>query len=288
MRHNTALFFNTCAHNINMASRTSLLLIAKQGKGVEYHALLNKILGDYSNINSARAALSRTLKDLDALGMIRRRGDLIQLTNKGIIRVNMEMKNKLLLKLNTLTREKRAVEDPDEFVKLLSTLIERGKQDRDLLKIARESSSFFISDISALREKIGERAKHYSYLDEVLKKHVASLKEMDFRDSRKTENMKAVKKLALKQSKETKLGEFFIDSQDQKEREKLQKKFNGELKGKSLAVKAEFLPQLFDFIEHSKKGEKLSLFLHDIEFRFDGKRVTAIGPASKLRALPNQ
>ncbi len=267
-----------------MASRTSILLIAKQGNGIEYNNLLNKIMGDYSNINSARAALSRTLKDLNALGFIRKRGDLIQLTNKGIAKVNMEMKNKLLLKINKMVKEKRAEENPDEFVKLLSTLIERGKQDKDLLKIAKESSSFFVSDIIDLKKKVGVKARHYSYLEGVLNKHIVSLKEMDFKNSKKTENIGLLKRFALNYANRAGLNEFPVTSNNEELLEHFQKQLGGEIKGKNLLLKKEKLAALLELIEKTKEKQKISIFLHDIELRFLEKHALLIGPALKLRS----
>jgi len=261
------------------------LLIAKQGKGVEYNTLLNKIMGDYLNINSARAALSRTLKDLDALGLIRRRGDLIQLTNKGIAKVNMEMKNKLLLKVNTLIKEKRAEENPDEFVKLLSTLIERGKQDKDLLKLSKESSGFFILDISVLRKKVNSKAKHYAYLESVLGKHVAALKEMDFKDSVEITDFRVLKKFSAKQAKDSAIEEFPLASSDERLTSAISKKFGGELKGKNLFLGLGSLLGLLEFLQEQKEPVRASVFLHDVELKFSEKNARAIGPASKLRGL---
>lgn len=83
-----------------MTNKNAVLLIIKQNNGIEYNDLLNKIAATYSNINSARAALSRTVKDITALGLVVRQGDKLFISQKGLTETNKEMKNKLLLKLN--------------------------------------------------------------------------------------------------------------------------------------------------------------------------------------------
>ena len=51
-----------------MTTKNAILLIVKQNNGIDYNSLLNKFSSSYSNINSARAALSRSLKDLISFG----------------------------------------------------------------------------------------------------------------------------------------------------------------------------------------------------------------------------
>src|SRR3989338_6120857 len=91
-----------------MTARNAVLLIIKQNQGIEYNALLNKIAPNYSTLNSARAALSRTLKDLRAFGLVTKQGNNLFITEKAGTEISSEMKSKLILKLNQLVRSKNA------------------------------------------------------------------------------------------------------------------------------------------------------------------------------------
>src|SRR3989338_2596653 len=108
-----------------MSQRNSILLIIKQNNGLSYTTLLNKIQGDYSSINSARAALSRTLKDLISFELARKQGDHIFITDKALPQISSEMRSKLLDKLNLLISSKNNYLEIDLIVQLLHTLIER-------------------------------------------------------------------------------------------------------------------------------------------------------------------
>ena len=67
-----------------MTARNSILLIVKQQPGIEYNSLLNKIAGSYGSIESARAALSRSIRYLAALGLIARKKNKLFATGKGM------------------------------------------------------------------------------------------------------------------------------------------------------------------------------------------------------------
>ena len=137
-----------------MTTKNSILLMIKQNPGIEYNALLNKYSANYSNINSARAALSRALKDLLIFGFLRKQENRFFATDKAIILVNSEMKNKLLLKLNSAINSKDPLSEINLIVERLSTLIERAKHDSGLLKAAKARSDFSISDLEKIETKI--------------------------------------------------------------------------------------------------------------------------------------
>ena len=83
-----------------MTAKNSILLIINQSPGIDYNSLLNKIAPNYSNINSARAALSRATKDLIVFGFVVKQRNNFFATDKAGALINSEMKNKLLMRLN--------------------------------------------------------------------------------------------------------------------------------------------------------------------------------------------
>src|SRR3989338_4288744 len=128
-----------------MTTKNAILLIVKQNHGIDYNSLLTKFASSYSNSNPARAALSRSLKDLTTFGLLRKTDNKYFLMEKGQGEIYSEIKNKLVLALNSVVRGKHPVDDIDSIVQKLQILIERGRQDRDLLKTARSSLDFPVS-----------------------------------------------------------------------------------------------------------------------------------------------
>lgn len=167
-----------------MTTKNSILLIIKQKQGIEYNSLLNKLSSSYDNINSARAALSRALKDLSALGMIQRRGNNIFVTSKGIASLHTEMKSKLLMKLGTTMKSRDPISEIDAIVQQLHTLIERSKEDADLLKAAKGSSDFYISNLVSINKNLENKVKHFQYLQKILEQQIKTLEELNFNDSK--------------------------------------------------------------------------------------------------------
>jgi len=161
-----------------MVSRNSVLLIVKNKPGIRYTEILSNILGDYSSINSARAALSRSMRYLEALGLIKRKGNAVFITSKGLAMLYKEMKSKLILKLNDAVKAKNA----SETVKQLSVLVERSKIETDLLETAKKNIGFYICDLESIESDLEKQIKQLSYLSSVLTKQIEALKEMNFRN----------------------------------------------------------------------------------------------------------
>jgi len=176
-----------------MTTKNSILLMVKQNPGIEYNSLLNKFSANYSNINSARAALSRALKDLSIFGLVRRQQNSFFATDKAILLVNSEMKNKLVLKLNQAITSKKPETEINLIVQRLSTLIERAKHDSGLLKAAKASSDFSISDLEKIEKKIESQENHLHYLRKVLKNQIKTLSELDFNETKITDIITAKK-----------------------------------------------------------------------------------------------
>ncbi|MDZ4256310.1 MAG: hypothetical protein U1C71_01790, partial [archaeon] len=168
-----------------MTSKTSILLIIQQNPGMDYQSLLSKIAPNYSNLNSARAALSRVLKDAVSFGMVQRRDHQLFLTDKGMASLKVKMHDKLVLKLNQLMQTRGLGHNPDALVQHLSILLERGKQDQRLLDNARASVNFSVADIDKVKQFLSTHIQHLHYLEKTLDHQVASLKELNFPSAHK-------------------------------------------------------------------------------------------------------
>jgi len=167
-----------------MALSDSILLHISQKK-TNYNDLLAKMVSNYSSINSAKAALSRALKNLIAFGEIEKNNDFYFLTEKGRQTIESKLKNKILITINDLlekSRKKSSLEDVDEIVKNLQIFLERSKQDPSFLKTGKTSSNFYISDLETLKKEIDSSVSHYTYISTVLTNHIQILKDENFED----------------------------------------------------------------------------------------------------------
>jgi len=164
-----------------MTFANSILIIIKQSNGIDYNDLFAKIMPNYKNAASANAALSRALKDMVSFGLVKREANKLLVTDKGLSSISIEMKEKLVLKLNE--DMKRPMQNMDDIVRLLVVLTQRSAQDADLLKNAKENASFTISDIDLVRKKIREERKSLKRMSELLDSQAKKLRELDFNDS---------------------------------------------------------------------------------------------------------
>ena len=76
-----------------MTAKNAILLIIKQSPGIDYNSIVAKIASNYGSVNSARAALSRAIKDMNAVGLIEKRDNRLFATEKGQIQIRSEMKS---------------------------------------------------------------------------------------------------------------------------------------------------------------------------------------------------
>jgi len=270
-----------------MTARNSILLIIKQQPGIEYNALLNKITGNYGGIESARAALSRSLRYLGALGLVVRQDNRLFATGKGTASLNTEMRNKLLLRLNGLLKEKDASQKVDHIVEMLHTLIERSKQDSDLLRSAKGSAGFYISDIAELSEEVGKRIHSLRYLHRILQRQCESLKELDFPDYAKMlwshEAKKTISDIVLK----AKVNEIATECQNQEFLKKAAKKFGAKIKQNSFYLPAKKIPAFLAFIEKNSRLERAaaSLYLGVVKIKIDYPQIFIIATHKRLGEL---
>lgn len=271
-----------------MTNKNSILLIVKQSDGISLHELFNKTAGNYSNPNSARAALSRAVKDLNALGLVHRTKNKVFLTNKGLREINKEMKHKLLLKLNEIVLRKNE-EDTDELLARLSTLIERSKQDEDLLKVAKNSSEFYLSDLEDLQKKLVKKTSHLNYLQKILSEQITVLQKMDFKEKKilPFEKESFTKILAL--AKEQKPKQLIIESK-QEFLPMIQHHVGGERKKDILLLEAKKLKPLLKFLEKEflKENEfplAVSIIFSKITVTLNRNQIIVTAPYNKLVKL---
>ncbi len=163
-----------------MTFNNSILLILKQSGSLEFNEIFSKISSRYKNQKSAYASLRRALKNLDSFGLVNKQGTRFFITDKGLASVQVEMKEKLVLKLNEDL--KKPLDNIEEIVQLLIVFTERANETSDLLQNARENATFTIKDISELQEKIEERKGFLDKMASLIGVQEERLRELDFND----------------------------------------------------------------------------------------------------------
>lgn len=154
-------------------------------KKTSYNDLLTKMVSNYSSVNSAKAALSRVLKNLIAFGDIEKKKDDYFLTEKGKMTVESKLKNKILITINDLlekSKKKSSLEYVDDIVKNLQIFLERSKEDPNLLKTGKTASNFYISDLNYLKKEIDTSVSHYNYISSILTNQIKVLEDQNFED----------------------------------------------------------------------------------------------------------
>ena len=272
-----------------MAARDSILLIIKQSETIDYNSLLKLASSNYGSLNSARAALSRTLKDLSAFGLVQRQGNTIFITDKGAAQLNLEMKSKLLTKLNQSIKSKHRLFEADSIVKNMHTLIERGKTDSDLLKAAKGSVDFYLRDLERLNEDIKKQSTHLNYISKVLSSQIQSLNELGFNDVKAVtltdEGWKEIERIFAS----LKAQEFSLHSKDKEFAEKLSQDFQKKFERESLSLNAKECLQAAKAFQ-SKHASNLSrsglpplkIYAANHVFKFTPSTAYVIGSGKEL------
>jgi superfamily II helicase len=270
-----------------MTQKNNILLIVKQSPGIDYNSLLNKVSSSYGNVNSARAALSRALKDLSAVGMLKRKGNSFFVTEKGAAEINSEMKSKLLIKLNQSMKGKSPVNEINSIVEMLSTLIERSKQDRDLLKAAKGSTEFFISDLSELKSDIDKKIHSLNYLSGVLLQRISSLQELNFNDSNQFKLDHGSKKLLFSVIDKSSATEMAVELLNPALLEKAAKSFNVKAHGNSITLEKASFKKLLSLLEKTPQFARnpVTIYLSSLKIRIDPPYFYLTGPFKKLNKL---
>ncbi|MDO8428079.1 MAG: hypothetical protein Q7S92_02590 [Candidatus Diapherotrites archaeon] len=274
-----------------MAAQNSILLIIKQSNGIKYNTLLSKISGNYSNINSARAALSRAIKYFNALGyIVKSADDSFSLTHKGLAKLGTEMRNKLLIRLHDLLSDKNSIENIDAIVEQFSTVIARSTEDIDLLKMAKNSSEFHISDLEKLSKELEKKAAHLTYLNGIIKHHIETLKKMDFRDYWQTELSEAAIAELLTLAEQEQVQDFFLAG-DESFLKKLNETLAGEFKSSHLFYPIAQLSAVLVFLQKElfsnpvplKPTQTMSIFLGALQFKFENFAMVVFAPYAKIK-----
>jgi len=250
-----------------MTFNNSILLKVKQSNGIEYNELFNSVVSGYNNQNSARAALSRALKNLEAFGQVKREGSRILLTDKGLASINVEMKDKLVLRLNDLM--KKPLSDPEELVRLLIIVSQRGENDSDLLKNARDNSTFTITDIGELRREISERKKLLTRMDSLLSKQISKLKELDFNDIHSEKISPALAEKIMEAAE----GDITVEAFDESLLESLPLEWKKQSK---VIIKGKNVKELFSILEKFPSS-KVILYITGIKAVLYGEKAMFYG-----------
>jgi len=167
-----------------MVLQDSILLQVSQ-KQTNYNDLLIRMTPNYKSNESAKAALSRALKNLIAFGEIEKKEDFYILTEKGRHTVESKLKNKILIVINDLlskSKKTSSLQYIDDVIKNIQVFIEKSKIDPSLIKVAKTGSTFYISDLTLLAEDIEKKVAHYTHLLSILDKQISILKEQNFED----------------------------------------------------------------------------------------------------------
>lgn len=267
-----------------MTAKNTILLIIKQNQGIEYNSLLGKVSQNYSNVNSARAALSRALKDLSIFGFVTKQNNSFYITDKAESMLGSEMKNKLVLKLNQQVRSSRQ-SSIESIVETLSTLIERSKHDENLLKAAKTSSDFFISDLENLQADAKKKISQLQYLERVLFEQINYLKETNFNDVKKTSFANAketIQSVCIQQN----ISEIALEVYQGKLREILSAALPLKFRENSSSLKKENMADFFSALEKESFGTgDVVLFLPPIKAKIGLAECYFIGPFSSISSL---
>ncbi|MDP6670816.1 MAG: hypothetical protein QGI60_03295 [archaeon] len=270
-----------------MTQKNNILLIVKQSPGIDYNSLLNKVSSSYGNVNSARAALSRALKDLSAVGMLKRQGNNFFVTEKGAAEINSEMKSKLLIKLNQSMKGKSPVNEINSIVEMLSTLIERSKQDRDLLKAAKGSTEFYISDLSELKSDIDKKIHSLNYLNGVLLQRISSLQELNFNDRSQFKLNPESKKILFSVIDKSSAAELVVELRNPTLLEKVAKSFNAKAHENSVTLEKTNFKKLLSLLEKTPQFARnpVTIYLPSLKIQIDHPYFYLTGPFKKLNKL---
>ncbi len=164
-----------------MTFKNSVLLLIKKNPGIEYADLLSRVSLQYKNPSSANSALNRAIKNMVSFGLIKKESNKLFVTDKGSASITIEMKDKLILRLNE--EMKKTFPNPEEVIQYLIILHQRSLQDSDLINTARQNATFTIRDLELYRKKIFEKRRFLKKMNLLVKQNIESLKELDFNDS---------------------------------------------------------------------------------------------------------
>lgn len=167
-----------------MTLMDSILLQINQKK-TSFNELLTRIIPNYSSTESARAALSRVIKNLVSFGYIQKTEDFFEITDKGKKIVEEKLQDKMLNNINSIndllqkSQPAKSLQYLDDIVRNLQIFLERSKEDQTLLKIGKTSATFFVSDLEDIKKNVETRLTNF---EQSLDRQVQSLKDLNFED----------------------------------------------------------------------------------------------------------
>lgn len=271
-----------------MTSKTSILLIVSQQPGIDYQALLSKIAPNYANLNSARAALSRVLKDAVSFGMVTKQNHQLFLTDKGSSSLKVKMHDKLVLKLNQLMNVRSVASNPDPLVQHLSILLERGKMDPRLFDNARASVNFSVDDVLRVHEGVKQNIKHLEYLEKTLSTQLQSLHELNFPSEKikytHTIHEHIPKLIDASSADEIQLEHPQVDFSTQTNHSLIQG-LSPTVKGSRAAVSTKHLSELTTRFTSQTDLENLRMYMGFFTLNFAHDKVHIRGPSQLLDKL---
>ncbi len=167
-----------------MTLMDSILLQINQKK-TSFNELLTRIIPNYSSTESARAALSRVIKNLVSFGYIQKTEDFFEITDKGKKIVEEKLQDKMLNNINSIndllqkSQPARSLQYLDDIVRNLQIFLERSKEDQTLLKIGKTSATFYISDLEDIKKNVETRLINF---EQSLDRQIMALKDLNFED----------------------------------------------------------------------------------------------------------
>ncbi len=268
-----------------MKANNPILLIILQNQGIKYNDLLNKLTASYSSINSARAALSRALKDLSVLGFVIRKENRIFVTDKAMVSLKNEMKNKLIARLNNSFLSKNKVKEIDSIVQQLQVLIQRSKNDSSLLKVARTSTNFYLTDLRKLEKKLEKEITHLNYLKKIFTEQVKEMETLGFNDLKEQElNQKIIEFIELK-AKEFDLKELTFEFETISEKNKALQGIDSKTKNEKAILTINEMKKLLTQLQKKPLKTRIILYLNPIKIELIEKKTIITGPFNKLSDL---
>jgi len=162
----------------------SILLQINQKK-TSFNELLTRIIPNYSSTESARAALSRVIKNLVSFEYIKKTEDFYEITEKGKKIVEEKLQDKMLNNINSINdilqknQPSKSLQSLDDIVRNLQIFLERSKEDQTLLKIGKTSAAFFISDLEDIKTNVNSRLTNFNLSFE---RQIQALKDLNFED----------------------------------------------------------------------------------------------------------
>jgi hypothetical protein len=268
-----------------MTSKNAILLIVKQNPGIDYNSLFNKFASSYSNVNSARAALSRSLKDLLVLGLISKVDNKFFILEKGEAEIYSELKNKLVLGLNAVINDKKPENQIDFIVGRLQIIIERGRQDKDLLKTARSTLAFSVSDLENIDKNLEKKIRHVEYLSRVFKDQIKTFKEMGFNDKHSRQYSKEALDSLVQIISEIPDNEITVECENLQVIQILSEKFSGKIKNNLFVVSKSSARELIKAIDENISilaGTSVKIFSSLLKAEIFSEKIILSGPFQEI------